>query len=553
MSELCNVQMNRFKYPQETVKKAIKYLKTKKGPIPSFIQKFPGAYTHKNGNLFAGKLRIIPTEGRDKFLRDIVYGKKSEYPFGRDSLFSILKNEVMNVSKRDIEAFLNAQGPIVHRRSRPKIQKREHLRQIRKAGILSVDLAHITATDFENLFGAGGLDYMGPPGSKGYQQDRYFLNCVDLFTGYLVSDVVQGKKPEEIAPKLKALIEGFEQTANVKVTQVEVDQGGEFMGKVSRMFREATVAEKKKDEVDGPFAHVRLIQKLTNAAVEQTNAKMQRIFWNLVAQRRGPFKSTAKQAVKISNRTYNRRIGMNPEDAIKKIAAGQEVARRKPKAGPTERKKAFKVGTKVRALLKGRTKGDDVGYKAYKGTHFGAVTPITKVRFSGVYPKYKVGETWKWGDEVILARPADTKSHNMVVYRPISYPNAPPPAPAKKKAKAKAKRGAVRFWLHQDVYYRTRGKKVNAKILKLHKDHVDLIYFWKPTKQQFTQKLVPKKEITPQPVYEIGDKVRVWDKTVWRDGEVEQHEAKGQYLVFWRSDNKKWAKSTTGAFLRPRQ
>ena len=541
--------MNRFKYPRETVKKAIKYLKTKKGPIPTFIQKFPGAYTYKRDTLFAGQLRIVPTEDRDKFLRQIVYGKKSEYPFGRDSLFNILKNEVMNVSKRDIEAFLNAQGPIVHRRARPNIQKREHLRQVRKAGILSVDLAHIRATDFERIFGAGGLDYMGPPGSKGYQQDRYFLNCVDLFTGYLVTDVLQSKKPEEVAPKLQKLIEGFEKLSKVKVTQVEVDKGGEFESKVSRMFREATDAEKKKGELDGPFAHVRLIQKLTNAAVEQTNAKMQRIFWNLVAQRRGPFKATAKQAVKISNRTYNRRVGMNPEDALKKIAAGEQITRRKPKAGPTERKKAFKVGQKVRALLKGRTKGDNVGYKAYKGAHYGAVTPITKVRFSGVYPKYKVGESWKWGDEVIRARPADSKSHNIVVHRPIAYPHAPPPVA---RQPAKKKKGAARFWLHQDVYYKTKGRKVNAKILKVRKDSVDIIYFWKPTKQQFTKQMVPKNQVTPQPVYEVGDKVRVWDKTVWRDGEVERHEAKGQYLVFWRSDNKKWAKTTTGAFLRQR-
>lgn len=542
--------MNRFKYPRETVKKAIKYLKTKKGPIPTFIQKFPDAYTYKRDTLFAGQLRIVPTEDRDKFLRQIVYGKKSEYPFGRDSLFNILKNEVMNVSKRDIEAFLNAQGPIVHRRARPNIQKREHLRQVRKAGILSVDLAHIRANDFERIFGAGGLDYMGPPGSKGYQQDRYFLNCVDLFTGYLVTDVLQSKKPEEVAPKLQKLIEGFEKLSKVKVTQVEVDKGGEFESKVSRMFREATDAEKKKGELDGPFAHVRLIQKLTNAAVEQTNAKMQRIFWNLVAQRRGPFKATAKQAVKISNRTYNRRVGMNPEDALKKIAAGEQITRRKPKAGPTERKKAFKVGQKVRALLKGRTKGDNVGYKAYKGAHYGAVTPITKVRFSGVYPKYKVGESWKWGDEVIRARPADSKSHNIVVHRPIAYPHAPPPVA--QPARTKKKKGAARFWLHQDVYYKTKGRKVNAKILKVRKDSVDIIYFWKPTKQQFTKQMVPKNQVTPQPVYEVGDKVRVWDKTVWRDGEVERHEAKGQYLVFWRSDNKKWAKTTTGAFLRQR-
>ena len=137
--------MNRFKYPKATIKKAITYLKTKKGPIPSFIKAFPDAYTYKNDKLFANDLRIIPTEDREAFLREIIYGKKSEYPFGRDSLFNILKNEVMNVSKRDIEAFLNAQGPLVHRRSRPPIQKREHLRQIRKPGTLSVDLAHITA------------------------------------------------------------------------------------------------------------------------------------------------------------------------------------------------------------------------------------------------------------------------------------------------------------------------------------------------------------------------------------------------------------------------
>ena len=48
-----------------------------------------------------------------------IYGKKSLMPFGRDSLFSILKNEVLNVSRRDIGDFLNAQGPIVHRRARP--------------------------------------------------------------------------------------------------------------------------------------------------------------------------------------------------------------------------------------------------------------------------------------------------------------------------------------------------------------------------------------------------------------------------------------------------
>ena len=46
-----------------------------------------------------------------------------------------------------------------------------------------------------------------------------------------------------------------------------------------------------------------LIRKVTNAVVEQTNAKMERIFWNLAEQRRGGFLTTVRQAVKISNRT----------------------------------------------------------------------------------------------------------------------------------------------------------------------------------------------------------------------------------------------------------
>ncbi len=383
--------MNRFKYGEAAVDKAIKFLKSKKGTAPSFLTQFPGAFTVRKGKLYADGKQVIPTESRESFLREIVYGKRSEYPFGRDSLFAILKHEVLNVSKRDIEAFLNAQGPLVHRRARPKKEKREHLRSIKKTGILSVDLAHIRAADFTELFPDKGHDYMGAPGSKGYQQDRYFLNAVDLLTGYLLTEVLQGKTPKEVAPKLKRIIDRFETISNVKVRQIEVDKGGEFKGQTSRMFRSATAAEKKKGEKDGPFANVRLIPKTQNATVEQINAKMQRIFWNLVEQRRGGFMLTVKQAVIISNRTQNRRTGLNPEQAMKNIVGGIHVKQRTPKAGATERKKAFATGTKVRALKQVRAKGDDLGYKAYKGQHYGPVYPITKVKFIGVHPRYKVG------------------------------------------------------------------------------------------------------------------------------------------------------------------
>ena len=496
--------MNRFRFPRETIQRAIKFLKSKKGTAPGFITKFPGVFNVRQGKLYAGKRRVVPTEDRQDYLREVVYGKSSEYPFGRDSLFAILKHEVLNVSKRDIEAFLNAQGPLVHRRSRPKKQKREHLRQIRKPGILSVDLAHVRAKDFEELFPDKGLDYMGAPGKRGYQQDRYFLNAVDLLTGYLLTEVLQGKTARETWPKIQKIINRYETKFGIKVRQIEVDKGGEFYGDKGdkkKKIPPLSIQQELKERKEGS---IRLIRKVTNAAVEQTNAKMQRIFWNLVEQRRGSFLPTVRQAVKISNRTQNRRTGLNPEDAMQKLARGEKVSQRIPKAGPTEKKKAFPVGTKVRAL-KMPYKKFGLEYKAYKGAHYGAVTPITKVKYSGVYPKYKVGARWVWGDEVIRARPSDTKAHNLVVKRPVV--------------------------MTEEKISMRRGTRRSARIAKMAK----------------------KKPVKKRDWYEIGDKVQALIEGRWYDAEVEAFpKNKYDYTIFYKADGKRWESDVKQAWLRPR-
>ena len=85
--------MNRFHFPQKKIARAILFIKNKKGTAPGFIQQFPGVFNVRRGKLYAGNRRVIPAEEREDFLREIVYGKKSEYPFGRDSLFAILKDD----------------------------------------------------------------------------------------------------------------------------------------------------------------------------------------------------------------------------------------------------------------------------------------------------------------------------------------------------------------------------------------------------------------------------------------------------------------------------
>ena len=566
--------MNRFTYPRKKVDAAIEFLKKKKGVPPAFIDKFPGQYSIRKGKLYAGGLRVIPTEDRKEFLREIVYGKKSEYPFGRDSLFSILKDEVMNVSKRDIEAFLNEQKPLIHRRSRPPKQKREQLRQIRKPGQLSVDLAYIRREDFVKELGPEGDEYMGGQGEY-----HYFLNAVDLQTGYLISTVSSGATAAEIAPKLAKLIDEYEAKLGQKVTKAEVDKGAEFMAETKEML----VAR-----------NIKVVQKVTNAAIEGVNAKMQRLFWSLVAQKRGTFKETAKLAVKISNRTLNRRIGMTPEEALKKIANKEKVARKTPQAGPTERKKALTKGTKVRVLHNQfkRNKGDPAGYKAYKGLHFGRVLPILNVRYVGVHPKYqivkrvmtdpvewekksdgtfrltkggkkihkvKVPAVWVWEDQLIKARPEDTKAHNLVVNRPVPQearaqrPAPPRPAPRRAAAPKPAapklrplspKRKKRKLYVNQDVVTKIEGRNVYAQITDMRKNEVEVDYYWPgPKDVGYYHDTVDRRTVKPLPEYEVEEKVFVKDARKWHRGEIEDYRRKDNtYLVFWRENNKPWKK-----------
>ena len=65
---------------------------------------------------------------------------------------------------------------------------------------------------------------MGAPGSKGYQQDRYFLNAVDLLTGYLLTEVLQGKTARETWPKNQKIIDRYEKQFGIKVRQIETKE-----------------------------------------------------------------------------------------------------------------------------------------------------------------------------------------------------------------------------------------------------------------------------------------------------------------------------------------
>ena len=100
----------------------------------------------------------------------------------------------------------------------------------------------------------------------------------------------------------------------------------------------------------------------------------------------------------------------------------------------------------------------------------------------------------------------------------------------------------------QHVWFQDEGVKPAARINKVGKQ-IQIKYFSRKDKQTYLVMLDPS-ELTAMPVYEVGDKVRVYGNKEWQSAEVERISKKG-YIVFWRADNRRWEKDVTAKFLRP--
>ena len=410
--------MNRYTFPKEDVDAAI----NNEIPLPNFMKQHSEWFTKRKGKLYYKDKLVVPNEERDAYLRNVLFSNRSTMPFGRDSLYHMLKEKVVNISKRYIERFLKAQEVIVKRTPRPKKEERKFVYHRKRAGIVSGDLAHIRHADLPKGYMPTKQDEdkdaaydpkkddvdvnkIWKTHSKG---DRYFYNIVDIYTGFLVTEVVGTKNEIVISKATKRLIERMGKALGVPVREVQYDMGTEFNKSV-------------KDLED---AGIKVRRMRTNAVVEQTNAKLQRIFYTIVAQKRAGFLSSVNQSVVISNNTKHRKVGMTPSEAVEKMRAGTKVDRVKQKVTPILKRKAYPVGTLVRAI--GKREKEKAGFKTYKGKHFGKVQMVTRISWYQGYPKYtldakeknRIGASMlKWHDQLVPARKVDPISEGIVKSR----------------------------------------------------------------------------------------------------------------------------------------
>ena len=128
--------MNRYTYTQESVKKAIDYLKTLKGQPPNFISDHPDTFTTRAGQLYYEKKMVVPEELRDELLRKILYTSPGG-PMGRDSLYYFIQPNFVGIPRSFVLEFLKKQKVLqdVKPMPRSEIKLRGHIYH-KKLGVL---------------------------------------------------------------------------------------------------------------------------------------------------------------------------------------------------------------------------------------------------------------------------------------------------------------------------------------------------------------------------------------------------------------------------------
>ena len=390
--------MNRFKISKAQYPAAKKYLEGTafKKDSPSWCVKFKEDLSFRQGKLYYKELRVIPQEDVDKYLRDLVYNKKSDVPLSRDGAHHLIKQRVVGITRARLMKFLKAQSAVESTKNANRKPKRTSGPK-QKAYTFQCDLVFIRKPDLVEI-------------SKRFnktvkQKESYIVSVVEKITGLTALDYVLVKEQEVVTPIVIKLIQSICDKLGIdpKNYSGESDSGGEFSKEKLGQFM------KKWDFVK------------VGSSIEKKNSTIQSRMFQLARARRGyKIKTLLKQVETIENNNFNSVQKKTPNEAAEESKEDESVAkynakRKKYISGQTTK---FKVGDYVRIqLLKGKNLGG-VAFKSYKGETFSKrVYKITHATKNANPPKYRVNGKWKLGDDLSLSAPIDMESEQLISNR----------------------------------------------------------------------------------------------------------------------------------------
>ena len=388
-------------------------LKKKKGappeePIPWAHATLAGSWQHKelkagpsNKSVLYAKeddqwKLVVPEAQIESYLRKSLLDPSSTMPLGRDSAYHHVQRETVGISRRALYAFLEKQNVLQVTKNIP-VERPKGGIKLQKRGYCEMDLIEGKGRDLYKYFGARG--------------DWYWLAIVDVLTGYGQVTTLHSKKPSEVAPALRELIDILEYDMKQKVHTIAADHGREFYTDVRKLLKRR---------------HIKQTQVPRGSRVEKFNQDFQRNFYRLLRLRRGTFSSLEDQALEITNNTRNKNTKKTPKEALG--IPDEEL--RVPYNATREQAKPYKgrepkQGDKCRYLVKLRKnmrpmlKIGDVSrlYKSYHGRHFTkqvyTITALSKSKPQ----RYYVNGSWRNRDQLLLVSGVDAETDRQVAAR----------------------------------------------------------------------------------------------------------------------------------------
>ena len=351
---------------------------------------------------------IVPKEDVQKMLRNEILKEGSKMPLTRDAGFHHLKDTTVGISRRALWVFLEKQNMLQVTRNIPNERKKGGV-AVEQRGHVEIDLVHIS----KDLLHDHELTELHEMFSEDLRSKDGYLCCViDQLTSYGLAAIQRRKTAIETAETLGPLLTKLSRKLKTPIVRVQSDQGKEFLGAVSTLFKKRSIKHKTVARA---------------SKVEMFNQILQRSFYRLLRLERGSVNSCLRQAIDIVNNTYNKNLGMTPEEA----AAGPDSAIR-PKYKVTRQESDMeymrtqkpKVGDKCRYLVNYRKlirKPSKGIYKAYKGDHFSS--EIVKIRkVDEKLMRYYCGGAWRDRDQIMLVSGVDQETIDRVAAREAKHP-----------------------------------------------------------------------------------------------------------------------------------
>ena len=365
------MEINRFKFTDKSVEKAVKVLKKDlpQSKAPNFLKRFPEIAT-KNGKLFYQEKEIIRRGDIEKTVRGLLYNKDSTTPWAKNSGYAALSKKYIGISRRAFRDVVNKQRIKVLSDNVPPATKKKG-RKLSKKGIIEIDLFFISRKDIpKELQGSIAITDINNP-------QAYVLSMVDKLSGLYYGHYVGKSKARKVV--MKAVRDGqkwFEEKIGIPKAQQTIlrDAGGEFAP---------------------PSVLKGRVQKIA-PAVEAANSHVQRIAHRLWAAKRGGLGSVIKQAMAIKNNTKSTISSVTPNEASTKEGKDLAPAYNKKRAqGDPEKNKKWGIGHLFRIVTK-QPKG--TFYKAYQKTQYSKkLYRIQRVSKQKPWT-YFVGGLWKSRD-----------------------------------------------------------------------------------------------------------------------------------------------------------